>query len=803
MFVSLRWLKEYVDISLGSRALAERLTMAGIKVEGVHEPQARPEGAVVGRIVDVRPHPDAETLRICSVDVGGRVLQAVTGAPNAAAGMLVAAALPGATLPGIEGTVREASLRGVRSECVLCSERELGVSDDHSGLMELPADLPLGADVAAALGFDDAVFEFEVYANRPDCLSVVGLAREVAAVTGGELRLPPAEVPEGGGEARSLASVAIEAPDLCSRYIARVIRNVRVGPSPSWMQERLRKAGMRPINNVVDITNYVMLELGQPLHAFDYDRLRGRKIVVRRAKDGETLETLDGVVRRLTPDELLICDGEGPVALAGIMGGSDSEVQESTRNILLEAATFAPANVRRSSRRLGLHTEASHRFEKGLDPRLAEWAADRAARLMAELAGGEVARGRVDVHFGLPPEREMEVRPDRINGLLGTELSPAEMKRILKGLGFQVDLGKGAATIRVRVPWFRRDVEGEADVAEEIARIHGYEQIEPTLPTGASVQGKLSWPLPVLERIRTRLVALGISESLTYSFISPKGYDRLRLPAEHPWRRSIPLMNPLSEAQSVMRTTFLPSLLEAVALNQRRHQPDVRLFEIGRVYWAERLPLAGLPDEVRTLGLVLTGRVPAAWGDPARAIDFFDAKGAVDAVLRLLGVEARYERADEPFLHPGRSAVVFAGDERVGWVGEIHPTVAANFDLRGRVYAAELNLDALASRELPVPRFVPLPKFPAVERDLALLVPASLASESVAAVIRREGGRLLQRVELFDLYEGKQVPQGYRSLAYTLTFRAEDRTLTDDEVAAVQEQIAKALVAELGVEVRG
>ncbi len=803
MLTSLRWLQEYVDISLPPEALAERLTMAGVKVEGVHRPEARPRGVVVGRILEVRPHPSKDGLSLCRVDVGERVLETVTGAPNATAGMLVPVALPGALLPGAAGQVREAELHGVRSECVLCSERELGVSNDHSGLMELPGDLAPGADVADALGFDDPVFEFEVYANRPDCLSVVGLAREVAAVTGGPLRLPASEVPEGKAEARSLASVAVEAPDLCPRYIARVIRNVRVGPSPSWMQERLRKAGVRPINNVVDITNYVMLELGQPLHAFDYDLLQQRRIVVRRAEDGETLETLDGVTRRLNSEDLLICDGEGPVALAGIMGGARTEVRESTRNILLEAATFAAANVRRTSRRLGLQTEASHRFEKGLDPRLAEWAADRAARLMAELAGGEVARGRIDVRTEIPPERELDVRPARINEMLGASLSPAEMKRILKGLGFQVDLGKGASTIRVRVPWFRRDVEGEADIAEEIARIHGYDQIEPTLPTGASVQGRLSWPLPVLERIRARLVAAGLSESVTYSFISPKAYDRLRLPQDHPWRRSIPLMNPLSEAQSVMRTTFLPSLLEAVALNQRRRQGDVRLFEIGRVYRSESLPLESLPDEVRTLGVVLAGRVPATWGEPPREVGFFTAKGLVEEVLRLLGVEAKFKRADEPFLHPGRSAAVIAGGRQVGWVGEIHPAVADSFELRGRVYAAELDLDLLIGSELPTAQYVPLPKHPPVERDLALLVPLDVTAESVLAVIRREGGSLLQRVELFDVYEGKQVPQGYRSLAFTMTYQGEDRTLTDEEVTALQERIERALASELGVRVRG
>jgi len=803
MLVPVRWLRDYVDFPWSPHELAERMTMSGSKVEAVRSPGLESADIRAGRIVSAERHPNSDHLWVCRVDIGGRIVQSVSGAPNTAPGLLVPVALPGTKLSGSMQAIRAGEVRGVLSEAVLCSEAELGVSDDHSGLMELSGDISPGDDLVRGLGLDDAVIEFEISPNRPDCLSVVGLAREVAALSGGALRLPPLDPPESEPHASELAKVRVEAPHRCRRYIARVIRGARIAPSPLWLQSRLRAAGMRPINNVVDVTNYVMLELGQPLHAFDLARLANAEIVVRMARPGETMTTLDGAQRSFCDDDLLICDAERPVAVAGVMGGLDSEVTLETRDILLESASFEPTGVRRTSRRLGLRTEASHRFEKDLDPHLAELAVDRAARLIAELAGGSVAKGRIDVHSGLPAPRTLRVRPQRVNRMLGTCLSPAEMKRILEALEFGVEIENDGEQLAVAVPTFRRDVEGEADIAEEVSRIYGFDRIEPTLPKGASAQGGLSLPLPAIERVRDVLVAQGFAESITFSFISPKGYDRLQLPADHPWRRSIELANPLSEEQSVMRTTLIPSLLGAASLNARRRQPDVRLFEVGKVYIAERLPLESLPDERWTLALVLSGAAPSlGWGESSRPADFYDLKGAVEAVLEALGAEAAWEPAEQPHLHPGRTAAIVVSGSVVGYLGELHPKAAEAFELRNRVYVCEIDLEPLIAASGRPVQFQSLPKYPAVDRDLALLVPVHVRAADVVALIERHGGEYLRSVSLFDVYEGKQVPQGMRSLAYTMTFQAGDRTLTDEEISKVLERLEEKLKSGLGVEVR-
>lgn len=800
----MRWLQDFVDIPWKAHELAHRLTRAGAKVEGVHSLDHDYSGVVVGRIVERAPHPDSDTLTVCRVDVGGRQVQAVTGAPNVREGLLVPVALPGASLPGLGSAVAEVTVRGVRSEAVLCSERELGISDDHSGVMELPGDLVPGQALTEALALDDAVLEIEVYPNRPDHLSVYGIAREVAAITGAQLRQPETAVAEADERVEEAAKVEVLDPDLCPRYIARVIRGVRIGPSPAWLQQRLRAAGMRPINNVVDVTNYVMLELGQPLHAFDYHRVSGRKIVVRRARPGERITTLDGQERDLDPEMLLICDAERPVAVAGVMGGEDSEVRPETTDILLESANFNAVSIRKTSKRLGLRTEASYRFERDLDPHLAEVAADRAARLIQELAGGKVLRGRIDVAAPLPPPREITLRVKRVCGMLGVQLSPAEIKRILRGLGFGVELEKDASVMTVRVPTYRRDIEGEADLVEEVARIYGYDEIEPTLPAGAGVLGKLSWPLPAVEKVRSLLSSLGLFEAISYSFISPKAFDRLRIPADHPMRRAIELANPLTEEHSVMRTSLLPGLVDAIALNVRRQVPDIRLFEVGKVYIPDALPLESLPSEKWTLGIAVTGEATTnVWGAPIRPVDFYDLKGIVEALLEELGLAGEFLPGEHPALHPGRTARLTVSGQEVGWLGELHPKVAAEIDLRGRAYLAEIDLESLFALEPRAVAYTPLPRYPTVERDLALLVPRSVAAASVAEVIRREGGPYLRDVALFDVYEGKQVPEGYRSLAYTMTYRADDRTLTDEEIAEAQARIEAALGRELGVSVRG
>ncbi len=805
MLVSLRWLKDYVDNPWSADVLADRLTMIGAKVEGVEELGAGLTQVCVGTVTEIEPHPEADTLRICRVDLGDRRAQSVCGAPNVAVGQRVAVALPGAALPGLDRIVQVGEVRGVTSEVVLCSEAELGLSDDHSGLLLLSEELEPGSALVDALGLDDQVIEFEIYPNRPDCLSIVGIARETAAVTGGEVRLPDTSVVESKSAASDVASVEVLDEDLCPRYVARVVEGVAIGSSPAWMQQRLRAAGMRPINNVVDVTNFVMLEMGQPLHAFDRDLLEESKIIVRRAQEGERMRTLDGEERVFTEEDLLICDAAGPVAVAGIMGGERTEVSEQTTSILLESATFDQASVRKTSRRLGLRSEASHRFEKGLHPHLAQLAVDRAAKLLADLAGGEVLAGRIDVANAQTRDGStVSVRPKRVNQVLGTQLSPAEMKRILKSLHFEVELEDNGATLEVGIPWYRADVTQECDVVEEIARIHGFDEVEATLPSGASVQGRLAWPLPLVEAVKDRLTAGGFHESITYSFVSPRSFDRLHLPSDSDQRKAIPIQNPLSEEQSVMRTTLMGSLLDAAGLNERRQVHDIRLFETAKVYVPNSLPLESLPSEAWTLGLVLVGRAPTdVWGSPTRSVDFFDLKGAVEAIAETLHVEAVYEPVRHPVLHPGRSAQMVVDGKSVGVLGEVHPRVAASFSLRGKAYLAELNLQALFDKSSPDHRYRPLPRFPSVDRDLALLVPSTVPATHVRALIEREGGDYLRSLELFDVYEGKQVPEGVRSVAYTLTFQADDRTLTDEEIAAAQEQIARQLDRELGVEVRG
>lgn len=803
MLVSLRWLKDYIDIPWSISALVERLTMSGAKVEAVHQMGAELKGVRVGKIVEVDPHPSSEELWVCQVDLGDRRVQSVCGAPNTGVGMLVPVAPEGVTLAGLSATVEATEVRGVLSEAVLCSEAELGLSNDHSGLMRLPDDVPIGAELGVALGLDDSVIEFEIYPNRADQLSVYGIAREVAAITGGEVKSLPGAPEEKGGAASKRASVAVEAPDLCPRYIARVIEGVRIAPSPAWMQARLRLAGMRPINNVVDVTNYVMLELGQPLHAFDLERLEGSKIIVRTAVAGEQMETLDGVLRTFAEDDLLICDEKGPVAIAGIMGGERTEVRETTTSILLESATFDAANVRKTSRRLGLRTEASHRFEKGLHPHLAQVAIDRAAALLAELGGGEVRVGRIDVAEPIEEETKLSVRPNAVNRALGTDLSPAEMKRILKALDFGVELDEGGSVLRLQVPWYRSDVRQECDVIEEVARIHGFDQIEATLPRGASVQGGLAWPLSAVEQVRDRLVAAGLSESVTYSFISPRLYDRLGLEADHPLRQSIALKNPLSEEQSVMRTTILGSLLDALSLNQRRQVDDVRLFELGKVYIPTTLPLESLPSEKWTLAIALSGEAPTeVWGRGGRQVDFYDLKGCVEAVADVLGLSLDVRPVRHSSLHPGRSAELVIGDTVAGVMGEVHPKVAEAFEIRDRAYVAEIDLEVLFKQPQKATRYRPVPRHPAVDRDVALLVPRDVAVARVESLIASEGGAMLRGWNLFDVYEGKQIPEGMRSVAYTLTFQADDRTLTDEEIAEVYERITRRLEEELGVTVR-
>lgn len=800
MKVPYRWLLEYVDCPWEPEELADRLTMCGLKVEAMHPVGQGVEGVVTARVDRLERHPEADSLYVAAVSAGDRTVTVVTGADNVRVGDVVPLAPAGARLPGGR-VIEKAVLRGVASDGMLCSEAELQLGDDAGGIMILPPDTPVGAPLGDVLALDDWVLELEVYPNRPDCLGVVGVAREVAAMCGKPLRLPDSSFPEEGPSAADATRVTIEDDDLCRRYIAHLADGVRVGPSPAWLQQRLRAVGMRPISNVVDITNYVMHEWGQPLHAFDFTTLAGGEIRVRRARPGESLRTLDGRDRTMAPDMLVIADAERPVAVAGIMGGADTEVGDGTEQVLLESACFQPLSVRRTARQLGLRTEASHRFEKGLDPELPLIAARRALHLLHRLAGARVFAGAVDAYPRPATQRTVLMSPARVNRFLGLELTPEVMTDWLERLEFRVRPAADGQ-LEVEVPFHRRDVEREADLAEEIVRMHGFDGVPSTLPGGAARSGGPEGELLALDRVRDVLVGLGFLEAVTYSFVSPRYDDDLRLDADHPWRRHVRLRNPLSEEQSVMRTNMIGGLLEAAARNRARRVRDVHLFEIGATFEPAANP-DEQPAEPRKLGLLMTGRMPeSVWGLPERRADFFALKGAIEELAVACRVRPTFHPSSHPSLHPGRQAEIRLDDEPVGIVGEVHPLVAQAFEAPEGTCVAEIALSPWLRAFDAVPRFQGLPRYPLVRRDLALLVPKERTAAAVEDVMRRAAGPWLEELTLFDVYEGPQVPEGYRSLAYALGFRSPERTLTDDEVTEVVTRVEAALEAEAGVRVR-
>lgn len=798
MLLPYRWLQQYTDVTWSPAELADRLTMSGMEVASVHEPMASLEQVVVGAVEQVATHPQHDRLLVCRVDVGDRLITLVTAAQNVQAGMKVPVALPGARLGAQEVEIRPTEFDGVVSEGMLCSERELGIGDDASGIMELPPDVSVGHDLVVELGLDDSVLEIDVYANRPDCQSVIGMAREVAALTRGNLSVPQPDIPaQGHGPA---VEVRVDAYDLCPRFCARVVHGVQIAPSPAWLQTYLRLAGMRPINNVVDITNFVMLEMGQPLHAYDLALLSGPEINVRRARPGETMKTLDGIERPLTEEMLVIADAKQAVGIAGIMGGESTEISNSTQDILLEAANFNAASIRRTSRKLGLQSEASLRFEKGLDPHLPAKALARAADLLAQLAGGRISPSVSDVYEQLPSETCIQVRPERVNALLGTDLAVGDMKWMLRALQFPVEV-TDAGLLNVTVPSFRPDVTREVDLIEEIARLHGFENIEPTLPRGSSAHGRQAEHMNQFDQLRQRLSGAGLDEVMTYSFMSPNSLERLALSDTDPATKAIPILNPLSEDLSLLRTTLLPNLLELLSRNMRRQAAAVHAYEIGSVFLPESLPLESQPAERPTLAIGLIGEaVRGGWGTSERTVDFYDLKGLVEATIETLGVQVSIEPASHPALHPGRSAAVIFEEQQIGVFGEVHPEVTERFELHQRAYVAELNLEPLLGHQR-TPIAEPIPRHPAIRRDLALLAPDNVPAEKIARIIQRSGEPLLRGIQLFDVYQGAQVPAGYRSLAYSLEWQAAGRTLTDQEIAAVQERILSDL-EECGVKVR-
>ncbi|WP_258360014.1 phenylalanine--tRNA ligase subunit beta [Moorella sulfitireducens (nom. illeg.)] len=802
MRVPYKWLKKYVDINLSPEELAEKLTMAGLAVENLESLAAGFQGVVAGKIRSISPHPNAENLVICRVDTG-RELQLVTGAPNVYAGQTVAVALEGARLPAGKEIYR-ASFRGVTSEGMLCSAQELGLDvslispGDREGILTLPPDAPPGADVAEVLGLNDVVLVLELTPNRADCLSILGVAREVAALTGAPLLLPDIDVQEDERRIADLATVEIEAPDLCARYVARLVSGVRIGPSPAWLQACLRAAGMRPINNVVDITNFVMLEMGQPLHAFDYDLLQQHAIIVRCAAAGEKIKTLDNVERELDPEMLVIADAGRPVAVAGVMGGLETEVTSGTVNILIESAHFDGASIRRTSRKLGLRSEASTRFERGVNLEGAAAAADRAARLMAELAGGSVARGRLDRYVRKSRPVTISLRPERVNYILGTELAPHIMKELLQRLHLEVE---GEGPFLVTIPSYRGDLTREIDLVEEIARLYGYNNIPASLPGNITAQEKETQGQRWEAAGREAAAASGLVEVVTYSFIGPTALDQLQLPDDHPWRRVVKIQNPLRDEQSIMRPSLLPGLLEVAGRNASRRVLPVVIYELGRVF----IPSGRqLPAEPLRLGGLVMGSTGRGWNWPAGEMDFFYLKGILENILDRVKIKnTTWEAtADYPFLHPGRAANIKAGETILGFAGELHPDVLAAFDLPARACVFELDWDYAGSLTRGQVGYEPLPRFPAVERDLAIVVEEKVPAAAVEEIIREAGGEQLKYCNLFDVYQGSPVPEGCKSLAYSLVYQLPDRTLTDAEVNAVQNRIQRALEERFGARLR-
>ncbi|MSQ41307.1 MAG: phenylalanine--tRNA ligase subunit beta [Dehalococcoidia bacterium] len=798
MLIPLSWLKEYVTIAISPQELAHRLTMAGVEVGAIIPYGSAWEHVFVGQVAQVEPHPNADRLTLCTVDMGGPTWRVVCGAPNVAAGQKIAFAQVGASLinteTGASETLKAARIRGVTSEGMICSQRELGLGEDHTGIVVLPADAPLGMPLADYLG--DVVLDLEVTANRPDCLSVVGVAREVAALTGAPLKEPSLAYPEGSRPISSLTSVEVQDTDLCLRYMCSVVMGVTVRPSPPWLQDRLRKAGMRPINNVVDITNYVLLEYGQPLHAFDFQKLEGSRIVVRRARSGEHIETLDEQDRPLQPSMLTIADAEDPIALAGVMGSTLAEVDILTTTLLIESASFAPTTIRSTSRGLGLRTEASLRFEKGLRPHLAPVALRRATQLILELAGGTAAQGHIDVFPGNSQPLQITLTLQRVKKVLGLALPLKRVKSVLASLGFQCEPA-GRTALRVTVPYWRSDVAIEDDLVEEVARIIGYDAVPTTM---------LSTPIPYRqptslrdfrEEVKDLLVKVGMQETISYPLTSREALERVE--ALQKGVDPLKVANPMSRELEYLRTTLRASVLGTLSYNLRRQERSPRLFEAGRVYLPQG---ANLPHEKEMVVGILAGpRGEASWLAEDGALDFYDAKGVVEALLAGLGLSVAFEAHHDPFLHPGRGARLLAGDTPVGVVGEVRPEVLERFDIGlAPVAFFELDLEQLALLRPQANAFQPIARMPGAWRDLALVVNADVPAARVQALI--EGHPLVARVTLFDVYTGEGVPPGKRSLAYRILFQAPDRTLTSEEVSQALERVLRILEREVGARLR-
>lgn len=806
MRISYNWLKQYVDIVISPEELAEKLTMAGLEVEKVEYLAEGIEKVIVGRIEKINPHPNADKLLICTINAGeyGNELQIVTGASNVAEGNLVPAALVGAILPnGLH--IRKANFRGVPSFGMLCSAEELNLNpalispEDKEGIMILGSDATVGTPVTAYLGLEDYVLQLDLTPNRSDCLSMLNVAREVAASTGSFLNLPTIDAKEFKEELN--CSVTIEGEELCNRYVALMIDDIQLEPSPRWMQQRLLAGGMRPINNVVDVTNFVMLETGQPLHAFDYETLNGQQIVVRLAQPDETITTLDGVIRRLEPEMLVIADKDRAVGIAGVMGGLNSEVTSTTKTVLLESAHFDNMSIRKTARKLGLRSEASSRFEKGIDREGTLFAAFRAMQLLEELGAGRGIAGKVDAYPVPWVASQITLRTSRTNQLLGTDLKTNDIKRLLAKIKLEI-VEEQADEIKYLIPSYRQDITREVDLIEEVARLYGYNHIPLTLPK-SEMSPEQQTPLQKMESGAKNILAnLGLMEVVSYSFINPESFGKMNLSNEHPWRQVVKVANPLSEEQSVMRTTLIPGLLTIAEYNLSRKQTDLGIFEVGRIYRPRETE--PLPEEPLQMAVLMSGKLNQGWSWPEQKLDFYYLKGIVQHFMEKTTRDeiSFVPQTEQPVFHPGRGAQILWQDRIIGEIGELHPDVNENYNFRQRVYLAYIDLELIigtAKREI---LFQPMPKYPNVVRDMAVLVPDKIHSQVIEQLIKTVGGDLVAGYELFDVYRGPQIADGLKSLAYEVTYQAQERTLTDGEVNELHEQIKEAIKLQLGADFR-
>ncbi len=810
MKFTLSWLSTFVSIDgLDAAQLADRLTMLGLEVEAVEELYQGLDGILTARVTGVRPHPDADRLTLCDVDTGAETVQVVCGAPNVRAGLVTAIALPGTTLPG-GIKIRKAKVRGQQSLGMLCSARELGLGDDHSGIIELDPDIAPGRSLVEALDLHDTMIEIDLTPNRPDCASVLGIAREVAGFTGAPLRQPVTDVPVLRSEGADFR-VTIREPALCPRYAARRLSGVRVGPSPWWLQRQLLAVGMRPINNIVDVTNFVMLEYGQPLHAFDFDRLEGGEIVVRLPGDEErSFTTLDGVERTLLPDMLMICDARRPVAVAGVMGGLDSEVTEGTTEILLEAACFDPVSIRRTARRLNLPSEASYRFERGVDPDLATRAMERAVQLMAQVAGAHVQPAGIDEYPGRREPLHLELRVRRVNDLLGVELSSSRIAAYLRSIEFTVD-DESRDMLRVTVPGFRIDIEREVDLVEEIARLVGYNEIPVTRPR-ISMEYPQRNELRILRRqVGEILTAQGFFEAINYSFTAEKHHDLMGLAADDPRRSVTRLLNPLTEDQAVMRSMLLPGLLENIRRNINFQRPDIRLFEIGKIFLQKKE--GEQPEERFQVCAVMSGsRYPGARPLYFSGLetDFFDVKGAVENLLAALRVRRGEGGVDlvvaaeqvQPYSDSDLAMQLVAGGREIGRIGRLKRKVARGFGVKQEVYFFELDLEDLVSLPRQAREFRPLPRYPSVRRDIALVVPDAVPAGDLLQAIHAQKEKFVESADIFDVYRGRPIAEDMKSVALTVTYRSPEQTLDDETVDRIHQKIVNSLMATFGARYR-